>query len=119
MRAPNIPDGPKGDRVRACFAKAGRDPNNPDDWVELILFLRDKLGAPPKQDEQWRDQLLDDALEVNFAHLRKNPKGPPLSERAVCEQLARWEKYRGYDWDALRAQMRKAGKIIWAKLPET
>jgi hypothetical protein len=118
MNAPKIPDGPEGDCVHACFAEAGLEPNNPDDWPKLILILRDKLGAPQKQDEQWRDQLLNDALEVHVEHLHKNPKLPPLSEREVCKRLTTWEKYRGYDWDALRKLMSKAGKILFAKLPQ-
>ena len=118
MSAPKIPEGPEGDRVRACFAKAGLEPNNPDDWPKLILILRDKLGAPQKLDEQLRQQLLDDALEVHVEHLRKNPELPPLSERSVCKQLATWERYRGYDWDALRKLMSKVGKIVFVKLPQ-
>jgi hypothetical protein len=118
MSAPQIPDGPEGDRVRACFAEAGLEPNNPDDWPKLILILRDKLGAPQKWDEQWRQQLLDDALEVNLEHLRKNPELRPLSEREVCKRLTTWEKYQGYDWDALRKLMSKEGKIIFGKFPQ-
>jgi hypothetical protein len=117
MSAPKIPDGPEGDRVRACFAEAGLEPSNPDDWPKLILILRDKLGAPQKHDEQWRQQLLDDALEVHVEHLHKNPELPPLSEREVCKRLTTWEKYQGYDWDALRKLMSKEGKIIFGKFP--
>jgi hypothetical protein len=116
MSAPKIPDDPEGDRVRACFGAAGLDPANPDDWPKLILILRDRLGAPQKRNEQWRQQLLEDALEVQFAHLRKNPGQEPLSERRVCQQLVTWEKYHGLDWDALRKAMSKAGKILWARI---
>lgn len=112
MSTPKIPDGPEGNLIRASFAKARLDPNNPDDWAKLVLTLRGKLGAPQEWDEEMCKQLFIDAVRIQAEHWRKHPESPPLSEMALCKQLELSGKFSGYDWDALRKPLRRTWAYV-------
>ena len=116
MSAPKIPDGPEGNLIRGCFVKARLDPNNPDDWPKLVLFLRGKLGAPKKWDEEMRKQLFFHARRIQTEHWRKHPRSKPLSETEVCKQLEMSGKFPGFDWDALRKMLHRTSAQLLKEL---